>query len=130
MTDSISTSSSITDNMYFSDNYKGPGVYRHYKGGIYIVFGLCRLEWSNRQGVIYMTLDRDHARDNWYKGMFGVVRPLNKEDGDDAFNLLVMHEPEPDQFEVTIAAVAPILSDQQIAESRLVPRFELVTASA
>lgn len=66
--------------------YTGPGLYRHWKGGRYLVFGLVRLEHNNTVHVLYTTLSEQHREDAFHKGMIGTVRPLNDEDGPDAFN--------------------------------------------
>lgn len=75
-------------------NYDGPGVYKHYKGGLYIVFGLSKLEYNEGIHVAYMTLNRERQRDNWYNGFFCIFRPLEPADGPDCWNSLVEYEGE------------------------------------
>lgn len=59
--------------------YDGPGTYRHYKGGIYQVQGLGRLEEDHHEArvVIYAPIDgwpeNVHPADYW-------IRPLRKFD--------------------------------------------------
>lgn len=70
-------------------NYQGPGIYRHYKGGVYVVVGFVRLEWNEGLGVAYMTTDPEHREQHFYKGALFTVRPLEASDGPDAFNDIV-----------------------------------------
>jgi hypothetical protein len=81
----------LTTRRGMHENYQGPGIYEHYKGGHYIVLGKVRLEWNNGEGVAYMTLDREHQRENFYEDVLFVVRPLNQADGEDCWNSMVVN---------------------------------------
>jgi hypothetical protein len=70
-------------------NYEGPGLYEHYKGGIYVVVGTIRLEYNESTLVGYMTTDPEHRVDHFYKGFLLTGRPLNPDDGPDCWNSLV-----------------------------------------
>jgi hypothetical protein len=76
------------------DNWQGPGIYEHYKGGHYIAIGLVRLEWNGGQGVAYMTLDPERQRDRFYENVMFTVRPLNEDDGEDCWNSMVERDGE------------------------------------
>lgn len=53
------------------DDIPVPGnLYRHYKGGLYQVQGLCTIEASQEQGVLYQALDPNARQDVW-------MRPLS-----------------------------------------------------
>jgi hypothetical protein len=66
--------------------YDGPGIYRHYKGGYYRVLGVAKHESTASKLVIYHSYSVDHDMDRWMDGVDWVARPLNTEDGSDAFN--------------------------------------------
>ncbi len=66
--------------------YEGPGIYRHYKGGFYIAAGLVRLEYNDKVHVLYQTLDPEHRKDQFHRGLLGTVRPLTEAEGPDWFN--------------------------------------------
>jgi hypothetical protein len=68
------------------DNWQGPGVYEHYKGGHYIAVGLVRVEYDESEAVAYMTLDQEHREDQFYRGFLFTIRPLNPKDGPDPWN--------------------------------------------
>lgn len=42
--------------------YKGPGLYRHYKGGLYHVVGLATNEGTHKPFVVYFQVDDDGKR--------------------------------------------------------------------
>lgn len=67
-------------------SYEGPGVYRHYKGGHYRAWGVAQHESMGAKLVIYSSYDLDHDLGRWAEGVDFVARPLNPEDGEDAFN--------------------------------------------
>jgi len=81
----------VTDQI---DNWQGPGVYEHYKGGHYVAVGLVRMEWNDRIGVAYMTTDPERRREAFYRDVMFIIRPLNDEDGDDCWNSMVEHNGE------------------------------------
>lgn len=68
------------------DNWQGPGIYEHYKGGHYVAVGLVRKEDDETSWVAYMTTDPEHREDQFYKGFMFTVRPLNPKDGLDPWN--------------------------------------------
>lgn len=106
-----------------SENWHGPGIYEHYKGGLYIAFGLGKSEADERLHVAYMALSASHQQDDWYKGMFCIFRPLNIEDGKDAWNTLVVGVTK---VPFTMERVPPL---QVPADDHpgLVPRFKRVS---
>jgi hypothetical protein len=67
-------------------SYVGPGIYRHYKGGHYRVLGVAQHEYSGADLVIYHSYDVEHDLARMKEGIEFVARPLNTEDGEDAFN--------------------------------------------
>ena len=69
--------------------YQGPGIYRHYKGGYYRVLGIAEHESTNARMVIYHSYDIEHEISRAARGNNLVARPLNSEDGDDAWNTQV-----------------------------------------
>lgn len=81
--------------------YQGPGLYTHYKGGFYRIFGLGQHESTGAMFVIYMSLDIHHERTRSSKGVDFVLRPLDENDGPDAFNtpVDVGFGPYADRFE-------------------------------
>lgn len=66
--------------MRFMQNYEGPGIYEHYKGGTYVVVGKVRLEWNEGEGVAYMTTDPEHREEQFYKDFMFTIRPLDFDD--------------------------------------------------
>lgn len=66
--------------------YEGPGLYRHYKGGYYRVVGLAEHESTGAKLVVYHSYNIEHDISRATRGANFVVRPLNAEDGDDAWN--------------------------------------------
>lgn len=66
--------------------YEGPGIYQHYKGGYYRVIGIGQLEATHEKVVIYHSYNIEHDRRRFENGVDFVCRPLNAEDGEDAFN--------------------------------------------
>ena len=67
-------------------NYNGPGMYQHYKGGYYRVFGLAQHEATGARGVIYSSYNIHHDKARFEDGVDFVFRPLNPEDGEDCWN--------------------------------------------
>jgi hypothetical protein len=67
-------------------SYAGPGLYRHYKGGHYRVLGVAVHESTGAKLVIYRSYDVGHELERAGFGVDFVARPLNTEDGEDAFN--------------------------------------------
>jgi hypothetical protein len=66
--------------------YEGPGIYRHYKGGCYRVLGVGRMEKTHEKVVIYHSYNLDYELPRMAEGVDFVCRPLDAEDGEDAFN--------------------------------------------
>ncbi|HVI80836.1 MAG TPA: DUF1653 domain-containing protein [Candidatus Acidoferrum sp.] len=66
--------------------YEGAGIYRHYKGDCYRVIGIGKHESTHVKVVIYHSYNVEHEVSRWIDGVDFVCRPLNAEDGDDAFN--------------------------------------------
>jgi hypothetical protein len=66
--------------------YEGPGIYMHYKGGHYRVIGVAKHESTSQKLVIYHSYSVGHDLGRWMEGVDFVARPLNSDDGDDAFN--------------------------------------------
>lgn len=62
--------------------YRGPGVYRHYKGGAYVIFGIGQDESTGRRSVAYISLNEDHQIPRGKQGITFVLRPLDVEDKD------------------------------------------------
>lgn len=75
-------------------SYDGPGIYQHYKGGYYRVLGVAKHESSDIKLVIYHSYSLDHDMSRWMEGVDWVARPLNQEDGPDAFNDLLTQLPD------------------------------------
>jgi hypothetical protein len=69
--------------------YEGPGIYRHYKGGHYLVLGVSQHESEGTKFVIYRSYDAHHELDRLEQGVDFVARPLDKMDGFHAFNFPV-----------------------------------------
>lgn len=101
------------------DNYQGPGLYEHYKGGTYRVHGVGRHESRGVKLVVYNSLDAGHELDRASEGINFILRPLNDFDGPDPFNGMVhprkLEGEHPD---------ARLVTD----EAHLVPRFRKVSS--
>jgi len=67
-------------------NYDGVGRYRHYKGGEYEVFGIGEVEYNGKMMVVYTSFSQEHTDSRKVRGADFVLRPLNTEDGPDAWN--------------------------------------------
>lgn len=67
-------------------SYDGPGVYRHYKGGLYGAIGVAEHETTGQKTVIYRSFDGDRTAARLARGVDYINRPLNEEDGADAWN--------------------------------------------
>lgn len=67
--------------------YDGPGIYLHHKGGFYRVIGVGKLEKTHEKVVIYHSYNLDHDLPRMAEGVDFVCRPLDAEDGEDAFNV-------------------------------------------
>lgn len=67
-------------------NWEGPGIYQHYKGGHYRALGVARHESSGAKEVVYHSYSIEHDMGRWMDGVDFVARPLNEEDGADAWN--------------------------------------------
>lgn len=64
--------------------YEGPGLYEHYKGGTYLVYGVGIHESRRTRHVIYTSLDSVHQeRRMMLSDATFVIRPLNDEDVED-----------------------------------------------
>jgi len=61
-------------------SYDGPGIYQHYKGGYYRVFGVAKHESNSAMLVIYHSYSVEHDLSRWMQGADFVARPLNIED--------------------------------------------------
>jgi hypothetical protein len=72
-----------------SINYRGPGIYRHYKGGYYRAIGVGRPETDGPLVVVYHSYSVEHDLDRWMQGVDFVTRPLESVPGVDAWNDLV-----------------------------------------
>jgi hypothetical protein len=71
-------------------SYEGPGLYRHYKGGIYIALGVAEDEATRtKRDVIYFSCSDAHEAFRASRGVQFIRRPLNPEDGPDAWNEMV-----------------------------------------
>lgn len=62
--------------------YEGPGMYRHYKGGHYLVLGLAVHESEGTDFVVYVSMDPAHQGDRMTVGRTFVARPLERHDID------------------------------------------------
>lgn len=71
--------------------YDGPGIYQHYKGGYYRVIGVGKHESSGALVVIYHSYNIDYDLPRFVEGVDFVCRPLNHEDGNDAFNTRILN---------------------------------------
>jgi len=75
--------------------YTGPGIYYHYKGGHYLVFGVAQHEArpANKM-VIYRSYDIHHEMNRATEDVDFVARPLESfgSPGVDAFNDMVVVE--------------------------------------
>jgi hypothetical protein len=68
-------------------SYEGPGRYRHYKGGTYVVLGVAEDELTHSfREVIYRSESAEHEARRAGRGADFICRPLNAIDGADAFN--------------------------------------------
>jgi hypothetical protein len=72
--------------------YEGPGIYEHYKGGHYRVWGIGRHERFSHRYVLYTSLSVEHEVGRQAQGVDFVARPLDDIDGPDAFNKSVSVE--------------------------------------
>jgi hypothetical protein len=102
------------------NNWQGPGIYEHYKGGYYVAVGLIRIEHDESEAVAYMTLDPDHREEQFYRGFLFTARPLNEKDGPDCWNSMVLADPGLSQF--TKPPKTPPVQEAAI----LVPRFRKI----
>ena len=66
--------------------YEGPGIYVHYKGDFYRVLGVGIMEKTHEKVVIYHSYSIDHDLPRMAQGVDFICRPLDSEDGQDAFN--------------------------------------------
>ena len=73
--------------------YGGPGIYEHYKGGRYYVFGVGEHESEETHLVVYRSFDLDYELDRMRRGVDFVLRPLSKDDGRDPFDSVVAPSP-------------------------------------
>jgi hypothetical protein len=73
--------------------YEGPGLYRHYKGGYYRAIGIAEHESMGTRMVIYHSYDIEHDISRATRGINFMARPLNAEDGEDAWNVYVDDKP-------------------------------------
>ena len=76
-------------------SYEGPGRYRHYKGGEYDVIGVGQHESTGARLVIYTSRSEAHAAELEGRGADAWLRPLNNEDGPDAWNELASEYSQP-----------------------------------
>jgi hypothetical protein len=67
--------------------YDGPGIYLHHKGGFYRVIGVGKMEKTHETVVIYHSYNLDYDLPRMASGIDFVCRPLDAEDGEDAFNV-------------------------------------------
>lgn len=66
--------------------YEGPGIYVHYKGGFYRVLGVGQMESTQEKVVIYHSYNINFDLPRMSEGVDFICRPLDPEDGEDAFN--------------------------------------------
>lgn len=66
--------------------YEGPGIYRHYKGDYYRVIGTSEHESTGEITVVYHSYNIEHEISRAQRGINLRNRPLNAEDGKDAWN--------------------------------------------
>jgi hypothetical protein len=74
-------------------SYEGPGRYRHHKGGEYHAFGVGRHESTGAKYVIYVASE-PNGEVPADPGLV-LLRPLNNEDGPDAWNELASEYSQP-----------------------------------
>lgn len=67
-------------------SYEGPGIYRHYKGGLYRVWGVGGTEAGDQRYVVYTSLSAQHELARLDRGVDFILRPLKSIDGIDAFD--------------------------------------------
>lgn len=91
--------------------YEGPGIYRHYKGGHYKVYGLGQHESNNARLVIYSSLDVDHEIERSKAGVEFVLRPLDEHD-------LVNEDYDKDPFNMPVDG-----TEVEIGGPEIEPRF-------
>lgn len=80
--------------------YDGAGIYEHYKGGHYRVYGKCRVEFNGATMVRYSSLSLDHELERAESGIEAILRPLTLADAHmcgikDAFNEAVVVNGQP-----------------------------------
>lgn len=73
--------------------YEGPGIYRHYKGGYYKVIDIAEHESTGEKTVVYHSYNIEYEISRAQRGINLVNRPLNAEDGGDAWNTEVNGQP-------------------------------------
>ena len=73
--------------------YGGPGIYEHYKGGNYYVFGVGEHESDGLKFAVYKSFDLDHERERIGRGIDFVLRPMTRYDGRDPFDSVVAPAP-------------------------------------
>lgn len=71
--------------------YEGPGIYKHYKGGHYHVWGIAMHESEDYPLVIYSSLSVEHELQRDEDGVDWVARPLAGRP--DSFNDVVAPSP-------------------------------------
>jgi hypothetical protein len=100
--------------------YEGPGMYQHYKGGYYLVFGIGGEEGTpgppGRQMVVYVSMSHEHMAENLAHGNSFKLRPLNI--GDEEY-------PEDKAFNRRVFLVDRT-TDPGFAHDVEVPRFKKV----
>jgi hypothetical protein len=67
-------------------SYSGPGTYRHYRGGTYTAIGTAEHETTGALFVVYESHSREHNEARHRRGADFIARPLNPQDGPDAWN--------------------------------------------
>lgn len=71
-------------------SYEGPGLYWHYKGDVYIALGVAEDEATKKKReVIYLSCSVAHTAFRASRGVQFIRRPLNTEDGPDAWNEMI-----------------------------------------
>jgi hypothetical protein len=74
--------------------YRGPGLYQHYKGGHYRVWGIGRHESNGACMVVYTSCNAMYEASRLVEGVDFVLRPLSEKDctgyeDKDPFNSMV-----------------------------------------